>query len=468
MRFAILQENLHGAMRELKPYARSNRHETSPLYIETQDSGVHLTVIDADGEPQSVLISAKVEADGHVIIKDARRFAEYVALLPPERIDMAYRQNDLSIRMACGASVANWNLNADEWPTCLAQLDANTEPVAFIPAEHAAEWKAAITNVVKSADAKNDREALHNIRLELNGNLKAVAANGYAVHSAILPGAVRTTGDYHVNAKAFKSAISKLCTKPRGKYSSYDDVTIARQGDTLILSAGLKRLRVPLVDCKYPDYEAIIPKAHDTSVVVYTDDLVRAIKRLKMAKDSANSIRLEIDNAPGPGEPGALTITAQSAERGEVTGRMDASVSGDAIALSVNRTYLLNALMSVPTERAVLYFSGATRPVKIAGENCADFIAVIMPMTNESDRAETPVIALPEYRWGTYVVNFHENQSHRWRNRSKRGFSGLRSGTIRRIIAHLEAPPPPPPINLEALKANERILLDGTPALDTD
>jgi len=137
-----------------------------------------------------------------------------------------------------------------------------------------------------------------------------------------------------------------------------------------------------LLEGKFPDFSAIIPRNYSTSTVMYTSDLLQACKRAEIfARDSAFSAKLFVKPAAGPGEPGAVTIVGQSAERGDNQGNLDASVEGEQLQISFNIRYLIDVLNVIPDERVVFESNGAAQPGVIRPEGKDDFVAVIMPMS---------------------------------------------------------------------------------------
>jgi DNA polymerase-3 subunit beta len=137
-----------------------------------------------------------------------------------------------------------------------------------------------------------------------------------------------------------------------------------------------------LLDGRFPDFRAIIPKQYITNTIMYTTDLLRACKRAEIfARDSANSGRLHVKPPKGPSEPGEVVIIGKSNERGDNEGMLDASVEGQALDISFNIKYLIEVLNVIDEERVVFQSNGAENPGVIRPENREDFIHVIMPMS---------------------------------------------------------------------------------------
>ena len=137
-----------------------------------------------------------------------------------------------------------------------------------------------------------------------------------------------------------------------------------------------------LLEGKFPDFGALIPKSYSTAMTVYTTDLLRACKRAEIfARDSNYSARIFVKPAKGPSEPGEVTVVGKSAERGDNEGSLDAAVEGDGLEVAFNIRYLIDVLNVIPDERVVLESNGSAHPGVIRPENRNDFVCMIMPMS---------------------------------------------------------------------------------------
>jgi DNA polymerase-3 subunit beta len=137
-----------------------------------------------------------------------------------------------------------------------------------------------------------------------------------------------------------------------------------------------------LIEGKFPDYESIIPRRYETSILAYTDELLAACRSSEVfAKDSANTARILIEPSGNPSVPGRITVAGRSQEKGDAEAPVDASIEGQAVEIAFNIRYLIDVLNVIKEEQVILETSGATSPgvVRPAGRN--DFIHVIMPMS---------------------------------------------------------------------------------------
>jgi DNA polymerase III subunit beta len=137
-----------------------------------------------------------------------------------------------------------------------------------------------------------------------------------------------------------------------------------------------------LIDARFPDYRATIPKSYNTRTVVDTASLLKAVRvALLFARDNANIIRVSM--APGNGEKmGQMRLTATSAEMGDNVSELDAMVDGDSLEIAFNARYMIDVLSQIDQPQVVLETTQPTRPgaLRPVGMGEEEFLHVIMPM----------------------------------------------------------------------------------------
>ena len=137
-----------------------------------------------------------------------------------------------------------------------------------------------------------------------------------------------------------------------------------------------------LIDGRFPDYQGIIPKSHDTRTVVNTAELLKAARvAFLFARENNNIIRLTV--IPGNGDDeGQLRLTATSMEMGDSVNDIDAMVDGDEIEISFNAKYLIDVLTQMEQPQIVLDTTQSTRPgaLRPVGVGDEEYLHVIMPM----------------------------------------------------------------------------------------
>jgi DNA polymerase-3 subunit beta len=318
-------------------------------------------------------IGAKVDREGAITLP-AKTFADLVNNLSPERVDLSLDSSTHTVNVRCGATNSNIKgIDASEFPL----VPQGGDPDVVIPGKTLKEM---ITQTVFAAAKEDNRPILTGIQTVFDGNVMTmVAADGYRL-------AVRTTEiDQHFE-KPVELVIPARALAEVGRVIGDEDeevsITLPKDRDIVLFHMKHTDIATQLLEGKFPDVSAIIPRSYVTSSVMYTSDLLAACKRAEIfARDSAYSAKIQVRPASGPGEPGAVTIVGMSAERGDNEGMLDASVEGEQLQISFNIRYLIDALNVIPDERVVFESNGAANPGVLRPENRDDFVVVIMPMS---------------------------------------------------------------------------------------
>jgi len=377
MRVSVLQENLYKGLSIVGRAvpSRASLPILSNVLIATEDARVRLAATNLQ-LGITVWIGAKVEDDGSVTLP-ARTFQDLVATLPPERVDMDLDTRTLTLHLHCAGKSANIKgMDAAEFPQM-----PEFEPERAISVR-ADVFKEMIEQVVFAAAKDESRPVLAGVLLRFDGDVFTMAAaDGYRL-------SVRTTElEFSVGDRAPDPVIVPARTlQELGRIISDDDeeVLIALPGGRGQVMFSLDNVLVvsQLIEGKFPDYEAIIPRTYQTSVMAYTSELLAACRSSEVfAKDSANTARVLIEPASSPNEPGQVIVAGQSQEKGDAQAPLAATIEGTAIEIAFNIRYLIEVLNVIREDRVVLETSGPTAPGVVRPAGRDDFIHVIMPMS---------------------------------------------------------------------------------------
>ena len=133
-----------------------------------------------------------------------------------------------------------------------------------------------------------------------------------------------------------------------------------------------------LIDARFPDYRATIPKSHNTRCTVDTAALLKAVRvAMLFARDNANIIRCTV--LPD----GLFRIAATSAEIGDNVSEIECNVEGAEINIAFDGRLLSDALSHVTTAQVVIETTQPTRPGTLRPVGDSDYLMVIMPMNKK-------------------------------------------------------------------------------------
>lgn len=317
-------------------------------------------------------IGAKVDGSGSITLP-ARTLSDLVNNLSPERVDLSLDRATQTVNVRCGATVSNIKgIDSAEFPL----IPQGGDPDIVLAGKTLKEM---ISQTVFAAAKEDNRPILTGVLMQLDGSVMTLAAaDGYrlAVRTAEIEQHFPTRLDLVIPARAL-AEVGRVI----GDEDDVVGITLPKDRDVVLFHMKYTDIATSLLEGKFPDFTAIIPRSYVTSGVMYTSDLLAACKRAEIfARDSAYGAKIFVKPASGPGEPGAVTIVGTSAERGDNEGMLDASVEGESLHVSFNIRYLIDVLNVISDERIVLESNGPATPGVIRPENRDDFISVIMPM----------------------------------------------------------------------------------------
>lgn len=338
-------------------------------------------------------IGAKVEDEGAITIP-ARLLSEFVNSLPPERIDMDLTVRTQTLRLACARFEANLKgIDAFEFPLIPTVpsdgIDARTPIVDGAQMELTASGlRKMIDQVIFAASTDENRPTLTGVEVSFTTDrLSMAATDGYRLSvrrtplsqgvdegqlTVIVP--ARSLGEVaRISVDADEGQpVRVIVTKERNQalFQLWGKDTIQRV-----------ELVSELIDARFPDYSATIPKSYSTRTVIDTASLLKAVRvALLFARDNANIVRLRVN--PGTGETvGQVRLTATSAEMGDNVSELDATVEGNDLDIAFDAKYMIDALSRVDGP-LVVETTTSTRPAALhpVGVEKDEFLYVLMPM----------------------------------------------------------------------------------------
>lgn len=374
MRVSILQDQL---ARGLSIVSRAvDSRPTLPvlanIQVVTEDARLKLAATNLEMSI-TTYIGAKVDRPGSITLP-SKTFTELVSNLSPERVDLLLDESTQTVNVRCGMTNSNIKgISAGEFPP----IPEPAEPDVVLPAKLIRDM---INQTVFASAKEDNRPILTGLYTHFEGNTMTIAAaDGYrlAVRTAKIEETFTKPRTLVIPAKTM-SELARII----GDEDKEVGITLPGERDLALFYYESTVISTQLLEGKFPDFGALIPKSYSTAMTVYTSDLLRACKRAEIfARDSNHSARIFVKPAKGPSEPGEVMIVGKSAERGDNEGSLDAAVEGDGLEVAFNIRYLIDVLNVIPEERVVLESNGSAHPGVIRPENRDDFVCIIMPMS---------------------------------------------------------------------------------------
>lgn len=243
--------------------------------------------------------------------------------------------------------------------------------------------KAMIHHTAFSAAKEDNRPILTGLYVEFTGsNMTMAAADGYrlAVKSLTIDAHFEQRRELVIPARTLVE-VARTITDDEKEVG----ISLPGERDLVLFYIDNTVIASQLLEGRFPDFNAIIPKAYKTVMTVNTADFLRDCKRAEIfARENNNSARLTVRPPATAGDAGMMMITARSSERGDNESSLEVNAEGEPLEASFNIRYLLDVLAVLsPTEFNVIFESnGTASPGVIRAEKDSNFLHVIMPMAN--------------------------------------------------------------------------------------
>ena len=373
MRVSCLQENLAKGLSIVSRAvaARSTLPVLGNILITTDNGRLKLSATNLE-IGITCWIGAKVEEDGATTVP-ARTFVDLINALPQDRVDMELAVKTQTLSVTCGRFANNIKgVDAQEFPIIPQPDEDNAIHIA------PGVLRQMIEQVVLAAAADESRPILTGVLAKFSGKqLTLAAADGFrlSVKTALLEDGVDEPLEVIIPARAL-AELGRIS----GEQEDPISITVTPQRSQILFHLSNIDLVSQLIDGKFPDYNAIIPKSSTTKTVVDTLQLLKACKAANVfAREAANIAKINIT----PGDeltPGHVTIGATSAETGDNAGDLDATVTGSPVEIAFNVKYLIDVLGVAGTSQVSLETTNASSPGVVRPLGDDSFTHVIMPM----------------------------------------------------------------------------------------
>jgi DNA polymerase-3 subunit beta len=129
-----------------------------------------------------------------------------------------------------------------------------------------------------------------------------------------------------------------------------------------------------LIDGRFPEYRAVIPKGTDRHIRIDRDSFMRALQRASiLSNEKYKGVRLEASG-------NSVKIIAHNPQHEEAVEELEANLNFDNVAIGFNVTYLLDALMAIDAETVLMELKDANSSCLISSDAGGNDRHVVMPL----------------------------------------------------------------------------------------
>jgi DNA polymerase-3 subunit beta len=311
--------------------------------------------------------AADVKKAGRITVS-AKKLHEILRELPEEPVQIEATPNAyLSLRCARTAFDLAGNA-AEEYPTLPALAPGEIVPVAGLLLGQM------IERTMYAASADETRYNLNGVFIEYiseTQKLRMVATDGHRLAYVDRPLGVelRNLGRGVIIPRKGLVELKRLVDE-----DDSDEIELGFEGSNALVHKRGVTLSMRLIEGEFPNYRQVIPKPGKHQIVMPTEPLVHALRRvIVIAAERSRAVKLELG-------AGTLRLSSNNPDLGEAREELDADYMGEELALAFNARYLLDALSFLGAKEVRLGFQDAVSPAQVAPADDPDSLAVVMPM----------------------------------------------------------------------------------------
>jgi DNA polymerase-3 subunit beta len=210
---------------------------------------------------------------------------------------------------------------------------------------------------------------LHFIPKKKNIEFKVVGTDGHrlSVISVELEGTISEEKKLILPKKAAME-LKKLIE------GSAENITVYIDKNHIFFSTDEVMLTSRLIEGTYPNYEQVVPKNNDKTVVVDKMAFMKALRRTSlMSRERTNAVRLDL-------EAGKITLISMNPDIGEAREEIAAEYKGDQMSIGYNARYVLDILHAMEGETVNLKLQESLSPTLLLSPDNKGYTCVVMPM----------------------------------------------------------------------------------------
>ncbi|MFA5075997.1 MAG: DNA polymerase III subunit beta [Patescibacteria group bacterium] len=384
MRFSCTQENFNQGLTVVSHVASKNVNLPilNNVLLKTEEGGIRLLATNLE-IGISCFIRGKVEEQGEFTIP-ARVLADYINLLPSQKIDVSLKENYLDI-------------NCDNYQTKIKGEPASEFPlVPQIKREKPLVAKVgdlvkALQQVIFAVSLSESRPELSGVLLDFiveKGKLIIAATDSYRLAEKNLKVAGREDGVRTIiPANTLQELQRILGSASKNQLladneSKAENVEIYLGENQILFVYNNIELVSRVIEGQYPDYSQIIPQNYQTQVVIGTDDLIKAVKSSSLfVKTGINDVLLEFNPS------NEVVVSSVNTQLGENQSVLTANITGPKNSAVLNYRYLLDGLQALGTPEVILEVIDNNTPIILkpvltsaeAGVD-RDYLYLVMPI----------------------------------------------------------------------------------------
>ncbi|MAF13497.1 MAG: DNA polymerase III subunit beta [Parcubacteria group bacterium] len=384
MKISCTQENLNQGLFVVSHIASKNTalQILNNVLIQASENTIKLSATNLE-IGVSCIVRGKVEEEGDFTVQ-SRLLADYVGLLPKERVDLSIAKNSdpkESKDQVLGVSCKNNSTKVKGHPATdfplIPQIDKKN-----VYALDYQDFHQAVSQTIFAVSTSETRPEINGVLFNFaDGKLTLAATDSYRLaEKSVALGKKSTSVPQKVivptrTLQELQRILGSF--KDPAAISDINEVEIYLAENQILFVLGNIELISRLVEGQYPDYQQIIPQQQNTTATLNVSEFINATKTTSLfTRSGIYDVSLEF--LPDKKE---TVVSSANNQLGENISRMSGEVSGDSNSIVINYRYLLDGLQNINTEQAEVSLIDSNSPCVLKpAKKDADYLYIIMPI----------------------------------------------------------------------------------------
>jgi len=346
---------------------RSNMPILSTVLLTAEDSGIVLSATDLEISFQQKF-PAEVMKPGSLAIS-GRKLFEILKESKSSTVYIKEKENNWAFISDEKAKFNLAGLSPDEYPVLVEPEDV---PLVVIQGDVLREMISKTIYAVTMEDAGFKLSGIYVEKISQGGktSLRMVATDGHRL--SMIDKDIARVEDLGLDGGVM---IPKKGMNEIAKLATDDDVVqIGFRRNNCVVKKGDSLIVVRLLESKFPDYNAVIPKKAVHHVHVKQEDLLDGMRKMTILSDeSYRGVKIKLDE-------GSMELVSINPDIGDVQESLQVEYAEERLEMGFNARYFIDILQAMDSKEVVLGFSDVSSPCLVTGEGDPGFLGLIMPM----------------------------------------------------------------------------------------
>ncbi len=364
MKFSIKKEEIASELQLLQGIVE--KRNTMPILanilVNATEKEIELTGTDLEVGLKTHF-PAKIEEEGSITLSGKKIF-EVVKSLPEGKEVTFEESGDLTMKITSGESRFKvLCLPKEDYPQV---PEAKFEKKIVLPLDIFQE----MIDRVYFAITQEQRYYLSGALLIIkNKSMELVSTDGHRL---------AYTANSFKDLKVEEEIRAIVAKKTLSELRKFEDEAIEFDLDesNLFFKVENRTLMSRIIEGKFPDFEAVIPKDNPNTFTVSREELTESVRRVSLfSTERSKGIKFFI-------EKDEIRLFSSNPEMGEAQDRVGIDYKGDSLEIGFNSQYLLDFLSAVKTERIQFEFKDSNSSVLMKPEvsEKVEYLYILMPM----------------------------------------------------------------------------------------